>query len=675
MARRTGTARAHRARGPGQAADESVTQMTRPLAVPRSNSDLRRPAARRSPRMRWLLRTIVASRAPGADRHRADHHRTDHHRADNATPGGKGLKSSVMFHLGGHRWKRRDHRIGFAPDDGRRRELGRVRPSLSFALPVPPRLLACLAIVSISVLWVSSIEAQAEPQRPPSGIAEGPSGPARANFNDVTRERGAVRIRAIDDTAVFVSFATLTTFGPSQWFDAGGRRDDTRSLRIWRVAEASPTSGPAASAAPSLWAQHERLILIAIIVIAIESALLAALLVQILRRRRAERALKESEERWRSVFETSAAGVAVLDRDARLVATNLAFQAMLGYSDPELRTVSLVDLGFPDDRDTLRRLGDELRRGAHPRHDAVTQFRRRDGSAMWSHIYFSSILDHDSKPRLIIATALDVTDHKAAEEAARTAQSELAQVARLTAMGEMSASIAHEINQPLAAIVANGNAGLRWLANTAPDLDEVRATLKRIVSDGHRAGKVISGVRTIFKKDVQARGPIDVNDLIGEVLSLVRGELESRRVTVETELGQLPSMVADRAQLQQVILNLITNALDAMGAISDRPRVLRLRSERCEPGKIMVTVHDSGPGIEKKNIHRIFEPFFTTKSNGTGMGLSICRSVVESHGGQLMASHGHPYGAVFQIALPIQEPDVGGPASANGQLPVEIARR
>jgi PAS domain S-box-containing protein len=455
--------------------------------------------------------------------------------------------------------------------------------------------------------------------------------------------------------------------GPSR-SSASGTRDDARPL-TWPVADASPATGSAGSAAPSLWTQHERIILIAIIVIAIESALLAALLVQAVRRRRAERALKESEERWRSVFETSAAGVAVLDKDARFVATNLAFQAMLGYSDQELRTVSLVDLGFSDDRDALRRLGDELR--AYPRHDAVTQFRRRDGAAMWSHIYFSSILDDDSKPRLIIATALDITDHKAAEEAARTAQSELAQVARLTAMGEMTASIAHEINQPLAAIVANGNAGLRWLANAAPDLDEVRATLKRIVSDGHRAGKVISGVRTLFKKNVAARGPIDINDLVGEVLSLVRGELESRRVTVETELGQLPPVIADRAQLQQVILNLITNALDAMGAISDRPRVLRLRSERCEPGKIMVTVHDSGPGIEKKNIHRIFEPFFTTKSNGTGMGLSICRSVVESHGGQLMASSDRPAhpGAWFRQSGVSRRPAIGGDGAALTRPP------
>jgi PAS domain S-box-containing protein len=621
MARYPGIAGAHRAPCAAGLCASADTQKTRALAGPRFKSGVKRPEARRE------------SRTSG----------TRYDNAIDATHRGKGLKSSVMFHLGHRGWKRRDHRIGSAPGDGRRRELGRVRPSLSFAPPVAPGLLACLAIISISASCVGALEARSEPQRELSAIAAP------------------------------VGLASRATIGPSRSLDAGAARDDAPALRTWRVADASPASGVAGSAAPSAWAQHERLILIAIIVIAIESALLAALLVQIVRRRRAERALKESEERWRSVFETSAAGVAVLDKDARFVATNLAFQTMLGFSDPELRTVSLVELGFADDREALRRLGEELQ--AYPRYDAVMQLRRRDGSAMWSHVYFSSILDADSKPRLIIATALDITDHKAAEEAARTAQSELAQVARLTAMGEMSASIAHEINQPLAAIVANGNAGLRWLANAAPDLDEVRATLKRIVSDGHRAGKVISGVRTLFKKNVQARAPIDVNDLVREVLALVRGELESRRVTVAAELGQLPPVTADRAQLQQVILNLISNALDAMSAISDRPRVLRLRSERCEPGKIMVTVHDSGPGVEKKNIHRIFEPFFTTKASGTGMGLAICRSVVESHGGQLMASHGHPYGAVFQIVLPLQDPYPGSPASADGQRPVEMARR
>jgi len=229
----------------------------------------------------------------------------------------------------------------------------------------------------------------------------------------------------------------------------------------------------------------------------------------------------------------------------------------------------------------------------------------------------------------------------------------------------------------LAAIVANGNAGLRWLANTTPDIDEVRATLKRIVNDGHRAGRVISGVRTMCRKGGQAKTMVDVNDLVRDVLTLVRGEPDSRGVSVRTELQPLPQVLADRVQLQQVILNLIMNALDAMASVNGRARVLRLRSERHEPGGVMVTVQDSGTGIDKKDMDRIFEPFFTTKPHGMGMGLPICRSIVEAHGGRLMASHDHPYGTVFQMILPVQEPgaDRAGPPAAGSYRPVEMARR
>jgi PAS domain S-box-containing protein len=248
---------------------------------------------------------------------------------------------------------------------------------------------------------------------------------------------------------------------------------------------ALPPSTTLAFKEPTLWDQHQVLILSAIAIIALESALIAALLIQFLRRRWAERALKESEERWRSVFETSAAGVAVMDGDAGFVATNTAFQAMLGYTGRELCDLSLTDLSIDDDRESSRQLLDELRGGARRHYDAIQQFQRKNGTPVWGHIYLSAILGEDGKPRLFIATTIDITDRKLAEDAMRTAQSELAQVTRLTTVGEMTASIAHEINQPLAAIVANGNAGLRWLANATPDIDEVRATLKRIVSDGH----------------------------------------------------------------------------------------------------------------------------------------------------------------------------------------------
>jgi C4-dicarboxylate-specific signal transduction histidine kinase len=316
---------------------------------------------------------------------------------------------------------------------------------------------------------------------------------------------------------------------------------------------------------------------------------------------------------------------------------------------------------------------EELRQGTRGNCDVVKRFQHRNGTPVWSHIYLSAITGDDAKPRLFIATAIDITARKRAEDNLGSAQAEFAQIARMTTMGEMTASIAHEINQPLAAIVANGNAGLRWLANATPDIDEVRATLKRIVSDGHRAGRVISGVRTMFKKGGQGRAAVDVNDVVREVLALVRGELEKRRVSVRSDLEPLPQVLADRVQLQQVVVNLIMNALDAMASVDGRARVLQLRTERHQPGGVMVTVQDSGTGIDKKHMDRIFEPFFTTKSHGIGMGLSICRSIVEAHGGRLMASQCHPYGSVFQVILPIREP--GTDRAAHDRRTVEMAPR
>jgi signal transduction histidine kinase len=240
-------------------------------------------------------------------------------------------------------------------------------------------------------------------------------------------------------------------------------------------------------------------------------------------------------------------------------------------------------------------------------------------------------------------------------EQARTAatQAELARVARLTAVGEMTASIAHEINQPLAAIVANANAGLRWLSNAAPNLDETHAALKRIVNEGHRASEVIGSIRAMFKKDDQARAPLDINELIREILALMPGQLADREVSLKTELfEQLPPVAANRVQLQQVILNLMMNAVDAMASVTDRPRVLRIRSEAHNPPGVFLTVEDSGPGIHPQDMDRIFEAFFTTKSNGMGLGLSICRSIVEGHGGRLSVARAHPHGSVFQVFLP-----------------------
>jgi signal transduction histidine kinase len=236
-------------------------------------------------------------------------------------------------------------------------------------------------------------------------------------------------------------------------------------------------------------------------------------------------------------------------------------------------------------------------------------------------------------------------------------RAELARVSRLTTIGEMAASIAHEVKQPLAAIVASGNAALRWLANTTPDLGKAHAALQRIVSDGHRASRVIDSVGAMFKKDTQQKAAVDVNGLIEEVLAALHSELQSERISVQVERDERARHVlANRVQLQQVLLNLIVNAIDGMRSIGDRPRVLRVGVGVSESNSVLVRVDDTGSGIDPELRDRIFEPFVTTKPGGMGLGLSICRSIVEAHGGRVSVSAGNPHGSSFQLALPPWKP-------------------
>lgn len=248
---------------------------------------------------------------------------------------------------------------------------------------------------------------------------------------------------------------------------------------------------------------------------------------------------------------------------------------------------------------------------------------------------------------------------KRSEAALRATQSELARVSALTAAGQMAASIAHEINQPLNAIVTNGSAGLRWLSNPAPDhLEEVRTALERIIREGNRASQVIHHIRAMFKNDGREKASLDVNQLIREILALMDSELRSGQVLVWTELVPEPlPALADRVQLQQVIANLITNAMEAMSTVSDRARILRVTSAISKPDGVLISVEDSGPGIDRETLGHIFHPFFTTKPQGIGMGLAICRSIVESHGGSLSASAASPHGAVFRVVLPNEMTD------------------
>jgi PAS domain S-box-containing protein len=248
---------------------------------------------------------------------------------------------------------------------------------------------------------------------------------------------------------------------------------------------------------------------------------------------------------------------------------------------------------------------------------------------------------------------IDITAAKRAEEELHKAQAELAHVTRVTTLGELTASIAHEVNQPLAAIVTNSQAALRFLAGTAPDVDEARAALTSIVNEGLRAGEVIESIRAMFRNVDQEKVPIDVTKLVRDMLGLMRRELRANDISVDAKLDDnLPDVRGNRVQLQQVVLNLIRNAIEAMAFVTNGSRVLRITSAIQAPDNVLITVEDSGRGIDANDVDRIFDSFFTTKPQGTGMGLSICRSIIEGHKGRLWASSGIDHGAVFNVLLP-----------------------
>ena len=245
-------------------------------------------------------------------------------------------------------------------------------------------------------------------------------------------------------------------------------------------------------------------------------------------------------------------------------------------------------------------------------------------------------------------------ERKRAEDALHHAHAELAHVGRVVTLGEMTASIAHDVNQPLAAIVADANACLNWLGAAEPDLDKVRDALSAVVSEGHRAGDVIQRIRQLARKTDPQQLPVDINDVVRDVLPLCRPEVRSHDVSLRLELApDLPSVLGDRVQLQQVLINLVVNAIEAMDRIKDRPRELAIRSRLHQSDEVLVAVEDAGAGIDPGSLDQVFDAFFTTKPNGMGMGLSISRSIIDAHGGRLWATPNAAHGVTFHFALPV----------------------
>jgi len=278
---------------------------------------------------------------------------------------------------------------------------------------------------------------------------------------------------------------------------------------------------------------------------------------------------------------------------------------------------------------------------------------KRDGTQVVVASRWSLQRDEQGNPLAILETNNDITERKRAEEALHKTQAELAHVTRVTTMGELTSSIAHEVNQPLTALVTSSNACLRWLASQPPNLDEARECLQRIICDSNRASDVIMRIRSLVRKSSPAKTRLDLNEAIREVLAITDEEARSHQILVQVDLAAgLPPVQGDRVQLQQVILNLVMNGIEAMKTVTDRPRELLVRSRSHDSGQALVAVQDSGIGLDQQSVERAFEAFYTTKAGGMGMGLSISRSIIEAHDGKLWATSNDGCGATFQFALP-----------------------
>jgi PAS domain S-box-containing protein len=317
-------------------------------------------------------------------------------------------------------------------------------------------------------------------------------------------------------------------------------------------------------------------------------------------------------------------------------------------------TIPTIELAFrrvhPDDAALVKQT---IERASQDGRDFDHEYRllMPDNSVRWVHVVAHALRD-ESGGIEFVGAVMDVTANKQAEEALRQAQADLAHVSRVTTMGELTASLAHEVNQPIAAAVTDANTCLRWLTRDQPDLNEARAAALRVVKDGTRAAEIVSRVRLLFKKSAPERALVDVNEVIPRMIALLYGEAARYNVSVHAELAaDLPRTMGDHVQLQQVMMNLIMNSIDAMKDV-DGARDLVIKSHRAENEQLLVTVSDTGVGLPQQHADQIFNAFFTTKSHGTGLGLRISRSIVESHGGRLWAAGNSPRGASFCFTLP-----------------------
>jgi len=362
--------------------------------------------------------------------------------------------------------------------------------------------------------------------------------------------------------------------------------------------------------------------------------------------RETERELRQSEQHLRLVVETIPAQVARSTAQGRLEYVN---RRVVDYLGKELGEIGIRAL-HPDDRHARGMKWRHAWKTGEPWEDTF-RLRRADGAYRWFYGRSEPVLDPGGRVVCWYSVSIDINDTREMEEILRSTRRKLSAVMQVATVAELSASIAHEINQPLASVVTNAHAAQTWLSHDPPNLARAQATLERIVRDGHSAADVVSRIRALFKEAAPVKALVDMNQIVAEVLRVLSDELRDNTIILETDLeADLPMVEADHVHIQQTLINLVHNAAEAMHGVTDRAKALLVRSRR-QGGELLIQVRDRGVGIQDVTV--IFEPFFTTKESGMGMGLAICRSIVEAHGGRIWATANEDAGMTFSFTLPV----------------------
>ena len=369
-------------------------------------------------------------------------------------------------------------------------------------------------------------------------------------------------------------------------------------------------------------------------------------------RKQAEETLRASERELSLIIETIPGMVWCAAPDGELNYLNQRLLDYTGTSPDAWAQLGWANFLHPDDAEATVRAWSRAVATSQP-YDNHCRFRRYDGIYRWFHVLGQAARDNDGRVTRWYGLLIDIDDQKNIEEALRDSQACLSRATRTATIGEFAASIAHEINQPLAAVVTNGHACLRWLSAQPPALAKAHEAAERIVRDGNDAGEIVRRIRALFKQAPLEKIDLDLNEVIVEVLELLGGETTRRRVAVETDLDQgLAPVAGDRLQLQQLLFNLLLNAIEAMDHLLDHPKKLFISSKRHSLETVLVEIRDCGVGL--KDPEKVFEAFFTTKENGMGMGLAVCRSIIDAHHGRLWAASGESAGTTFSFTLPAQ---------------------